>query len=444
MERNNTIAVIGLGHIGLPIVAAFANSGNYVFGIDIDEGRIRQLQETYESDFYEPGLDEMLKQCKDRIKFSVDYEYVSECGAILITVGTPLKDDKTPNYDYLAGAMQIGKYIKRGCIIILKSTVTPGTTEHYVIPKLEELSGLRAGHDFHIAFCPERVIEGLALHELVTLPKIIGGIDSESTGRAASILGQLDGKIIKVSSSRVAELCKLVDNTYRTMNITFANEIGMLCERVGIDAYEVVSAVNNSYSRTQLFKPGLGADGPCLPKDCQIFKGYARENNVNLPIMDACSVSSEYSTLRIEAMVAHFIETHRIERPGLSIVGLSFKGNPQTDDIRESAATKIYDIFSQSVYFDKLSFKFYDPIVRSFFGNAVCQTLDECVQTANVVMFLTDNPQLMNLDAHSILELAGRPLLLIDCWHNLRNIEAMNEGENIEIFQIGSGWIKKP
>lgn len=443
MKGNNTIAIIGLGHIGLSIAAAFANSGNYVFGIDTNQSRIKQLQDTHQSDFYEPGLSEMLERCKDRIRFTVDYKYVSECGAILITVGTPLKDDKTPNYEHLAAAMQIGKYIKRGCIIILKSTVAPGTTEHYVIPKLEELSGLRAKRDFHIAFCPERVVEGRALHELATLPKIIGGIDTESTERAASVLEQLGGKAVTVSSPTVAELCKLVDNTYRAMNITYANEIGMMCEKLSIDAYEVVSAVNNSYARTHLFKPGLGADGPCLHKDCQIFRTIAREYNIDSPMIDACVASSEYSTTRIVVLISHFIETSRIEKPMLSIAGLAFKGNPETDDTRDAAATRIYQALSQRKEFDRLVFKFYDPIVRSFLGTDVCRTLEECVQSANIVMFLTNHPDLLNIDARDILKWAGRPLLIIDCWHNLRDLREISAERDVEVFQIGSKWMPK-
>ncbi len=443
MDRNFTLAIVGLGRIGLPLLASFAKSKYCVLGIgfDIDDNRIKRLQETYEPDFYEPGLRELLGQQRDKIRFTTDYSLISECDAVLITVGTPLKTDKTTNYDYLATAMKIGAHIKKGCTIILKSTVTPGTTQNYVTPKIEELSGLQAGKDFYIAFCPERVVEGLALQELATLPKIIGGINTESTERAAYIMEQLGGKILKVSSPTVAELCKLVDNTYRAMNIAYANEIGMMCEKMDIDSYEVVSAVNNSYARTRLFKPGLGANGPCLQKDCQIFQACARGCDIGSPIMDACIASSEYAADRIQDLVSRFIITRRVEKPVIALAGLAFKGNPETDDIRDAASVRIYRALSREKSLTGLTFKFYDPIIRNFCDNKVWGTVTECVQCANAVIFLTDHPKLLNIAVGEILKSAARPLLIIDCWHNLKNLREASAEKDVEAFQIGSKWM---
>ena len=441
--KSNTVAVIGLGYIGLPILASLARCGNRVFGIDTDENRIKQLRETYAPNFYEPELREILQEYRHNIEFTTDYKHASECSTVLITVGTPLQDDQTPSYDQLDAAMGIGRYISKGCTVILKSTVIPGTTEQYVIPRLEQLSGLHAGRDFYVAFCPERTVEGAAIRELSTLPKIIGGIDKESTERAASFLSQLGDKIIKVSSPKVAELCKLVDNTFRAMNVAFANEIGMMCEQVGIDAYEVVAAVNNSYERTKLFTPGLGADGPCLHKDCHIFRTYARSNKADSSLVDASVTKSTESTLRIEAIVSRFIEDKKIEKPVISLVGLAFKGSPPTDDIRESTALKIYEEFLKNTRFSDFIFRFHDPLVSRFCETDVCATFTECVQEANVVMFLTNNPDLMNIDAHDIAASAGRPLLIIDCWHNVTNLKSIANDDNIDVFQVGSGWLKK-
>jgi UDP-N-acetyl-D-mannosaminuronic acid dehydrogenase len=444
MKQNNveTVAVVGLGYIGLPMVAALANVGYNVIGIDINQKKVDKLQESYKSDFYEPDLNETLEQCKDKIKFTTNYEHVQKCEAIVITVGTPLNDDDSPNYEHIDSAItSIGRYMKKGCIIILKSTVIPGTTETYVTPKLEEKSNLKAGRDFHLAFCPERTVEGLALHELYTLPKIIGGINAESTDRAASVIGKLGGKIIKVSSPKIAELCKLIDNTYRAMNIAFANEIGMMCEDMGIDAYEVVSTVNDSYSRTKLFKPGLGADGPCLYKDCQISKYYGNKRGISTEVMDAIISKNKISTLRIGLIASEFVKRNRIKKPIISFIGLAFKGYPETDDTRESSAIKIYNVLRKDFY--DAEFRYYDPKVGNFLGRHIYGTLNECVRDSNVVLFLTNNPRIMNVDANNILRLANRPLLVIDCWHNLNALDEISEKRDVEVFAIGRGMLRK-
>lgn len=437
--NQKTIGVIGLGYIGQSLVAALARVGYKVVGIDIDQDKIKHLQQTYEPDIYEPGLSETLKQCKDNVEFTEDYSYLMKtCSTIMITVGTPVKkDDGTPNYDYLNTAiLNIGKHLRRGQLIVLKSTVVPGTTEEIVL-KLEEISGLKAGEDFYVAFCPERTIEGLALHELYNLPKIIGGINEESADNAAKVLRKLGGKIIKVSSPKIAEICKLVDNLYRAMNIAFGNEIGHICEGLGIGAYEVVSAVNDAYGRTHLFKPGLGADGPCLSKDPLIVKYCGRKIGIDTRIIDACILQNKESTLRIASIISLYIKDSKINKPKISFIGLAFKGFPETDDIRGSPAIKIHDVLQEQ--FSDIEFKYYDPIIKKFLDSPVSQTLEECILDSNIVVFLTNHQALMNVDVKDILENTSRPLLIIDCWHNLTNIENLREKRDIQIFRIGDG-----
>lgn len=436
MDRK-TIGVVGLGYVGQSLVAALARVGYNVIGIDIDRSKIEHLQQTYEPDIYEPGLSETLKQCRKDIKFTWDYDpLVEKSNAIMITVGTPVKDDDTPNYDYINTAiLNIGKRLQRGQLIVLKSTVVPGTTEEIAL-KLEEISGLKAGADFFVAFCPERTIEGLALHELYNLPKIIGGINNESTNRAAQMIKKLGGRIIKVSSPKVAEICKLTDNLYRAMNIAFGNEIGCICEGLGIDAYEVVSAVNNAYERTNLFKPGLGADGPCLSKDPLIVRHCGHKISTDTRMIDACITKNKESTLRIASIMSQYIMTKKINKPKISLIGLAFKGFPETDDIRGSPAIKIRAGLQNQ--FSDIRFGYYDPIIENFLGNSVSQTLKECYQDSNIVVFLTNHQALMNIDIADILENTSRPLLLIDCWHNILNTEKIVE-KDIQIVCIGAG-----
>ncbi len=441
-NSNEVIGVCGLGYIGLPTLAAFANVGYKVIGCDINEKKIEQLKKTYTSDIYEPGLNEALECCKPFIEFTSDYKYLMDnCSTVIITVGTPINDKNEPNYEDLDSCLKsIGKSLRKGQLIILKSTVTPGTTGEHVTKKLKEFSGLTAGEDFFLAFCPERTIEGLALYELYTLPKIVGGINKESTEHAAKVMKKLGGGIIKVSSSKVAEICKITDNLYRAVNIALANQLGEICEESGVDAYEVASAVNSAYDRTQIFKPGLGADGPCLSKDPEILKHYAKRLNINIDFLESTIRSNIRSTARIAETVSRFIESNGIDDLKISFIGLAFKGSPETRDIRGSPAIKIYKKITDGHKNIKVSA--FDPLIKTFFQTEVTKTLRECLKDSNVLLFLTNHPTIMSIDVNELLHETKRPLLIIDCWHNLENTRGFNE-KGVSIFRVGEGWSGK-
>lgn len=438
-SKKKTVGVVGLGYVGLPLVAALANVSYRVIGIDINASKIKKLRETYEPDILEPGLTETLNRHRTKVEFTTDYSYLMKnCDSIFITVGTPLTPDGNPNYAYLNSAVEsIGKHLRKSQLIVLKSTVIPGTTENYVTPKLEKISGLKAGKEFYVAFCPERTIEGLALYELYTLPKIIGGINNRSTKYAVSIIEKLGGGIITVSSPIVAEICKLSDNLHRAVNIAFANEIGELCEKIGVDAYEVVSAVNDAYERTHLYQPGLGADGPCLSKDPKIFVYSMQKLGMKAPMTSACIAKNMESTLRIASIIFEFVNMNKIVKPKISLMGLTFKGSPETDDIRGSPALKIWNSLQNEL--PEVEFKFYDPILKDFLSIPVSKTIEDCIHCSNVVAFLTNSPSLMNIDVGSILKNTDRPLLIIDSWHNVANLEKAKEHKRVKIFRGGSG-----
>lgn len=437
MEKKS-VGVVGLGYVGLPVVAAFAKVGCKVVGLDIDDNKIRGLQNTYQPTIYEPGLAEALQASKDNIIFTTDYGLLMrECHAILITVGTPVNEDGVPDHKQIDTVItNICRHLQKGHLIILKSTVIPGTTQE-MAAKLEKMAGLKAGKDFYFAFCPERTIEGLALHELFHLPKIIGGINAESTRQAAEVFKRLGGKIIEVSSPKVAEICKLADNLYRAMNIALGNEIGCLCESLGIDAYEVTYAVNSAYDRTNIFAPGLGADGPCLSKDPILTAYCGKEQGVDTGVTDACIAKNKWATLRIASIIADFIKENQLRKPVISLIGVSFKGFPETDDIRGSPAVKIRNELQRQ--FKDIEFKYYDPIVRNLSGKPVSWSLEETAANSNVVVFLINHRATMNINSENIIEKAARPLLLVDCWHNLENIEAARKKKHIKVFRVGDG-----
>lgn len=440
MEKNS-VAVFGLGYVGLPVSAAFAKSGFKVFGVDVDEKKIEKLSETYAAEIFEPGLNETLQKFKKRITFTTDAALaIDNCRVLIITVGTPLKDPKTPEFSAIESVIgTIGKRLQKGHVVILKSTVVLGTTENFVKKKLEQVSGLNAGVDFFLAFCPERTIEGLALYELYTLPKIVGGVNLASTKKVSAIMKKLGGHIVEVSSPRAAELCKLVDNLYRAINISFANEIGLVCEAAGIDAQEIILAVNKSYKRTSIFAPGLGADGPCLSKDPQIFSFFAQQNNFSVSLTDAAIKENEFATLRVADMVKEFVLNKKVSKPKIAFLGLAFKGFPETDDQRGSPALKIFSKLEKEL--KEFEFSGFDPRVKSFMGRKTSPSVRDCIAGANVVLFLTNHPVLSSIDPKDIIFNAYKPLLIVDCWHNLKNPKALNLPDWVKILRVGDGSV---
>lgn len=433
MKPIKKVGVIGLGYIGLPLVAALASRGFEVVGIDVDREKISRLRKTYKVPIHEPGVNETLQRCRRNIQFAADQQNVlRKCDAILVTVGTPVSSNGYPNLRHLDSVVEsIGPHLQPGQLIMFKSTVFPGVTRK-LNAKLEKLSRLKSGRDFYVVFCPERTIEGRALEELYTLPKIIGGINKESLDRGAEFIGRLGGRVIKVSSLEVAEMCKCVDNSYRVANIAFANEIGDLCEKIGIDAYELVSAANTAYPRTNLFFPGLGAGGPCLSKDPKILNYFAQNNNINTPVINASIIKSRESTVKVVPVLTQFIKKYKIARPKISLAGLAFKGFPETDDIRNSPAVEVYNLLAKTI--KKPIFNFYDPIIKNFLGHSVAPNLEDCFKNANAIIFLTNHQNLLNIKSDYLLKHSARPLLIADCWHNLSDLP---QEKNVHIFRIG-------
>jgi len=438
VDLKNKIAILGLGYIGLPFTVALANVGFKLIGVDRDTERIDILNRG-DVPFYEPGLKETLEKNKDKITFTTNSSFaIQNADTIFVTVGTPVNKDGTPDYSQIDSAMElIGMNLKKGQLIIIKPTVFVGTTEDHIVPRLESLSGMKAGVDFYLSFCPERTIEGLALHEIYTLPKIIGGINEESSLRTAKIMEKLGGGIRIVSSPKVAEMCKLVDNLYRANNIAFANEIGLVCEKIGISSSEVVSAVNNSYSRTKIFSPGLGADGPCLSKDPYIFRHAALKHGVKTHVIDGSIQQNKESTMRIADMVKEHILKNNFDKRNLAIIGLAFKGFPETDDLRGSPAQKILDsLREEGIHFD--SIKLYDPLVKNFSNHQISNSITDALQDSNIILFLTNHPKIMNLDIKDIHDKIRKPSFVIDAWGNLK-MDSVPEG--IKYFRIGEGKV---
>lgn len=436
-----TVGAVGLGYVGQPFVGAMAEAGFNVVGLDIDQNLINKLSEDYEPTVYEPGLKEIFKVHQANISFTSNYEVMMQkSDAIFLSVGTPLNSKGEPDSKSIEACVsEIAPRVKNGQLIILRSTVVPGTTR-WLAEQIQKRTGLQPGTDFFVAFSPERTVSGNAVQELKTLPAIVGGMDAESTKRSVHIMKLLSKSIvITTSSPEIAEVAKLVDNMYRTLNIGFANELGLIAEGAGIDAYEVVSAVNKSYERTSVFRPALGAEGPCLSKDPLILRHFAQTKGVETKILDAVVDVNKNATDRIALEIIGFIEKHKINNPVISLLGLAFKGSPETDDVRGSPAIAVIDSIQN--YFDstKVTFQLFDPIVTNFHGLNTEVNVDDSIRDANIVVVMNDHKLLRNIPIGHITQISKRPLLVIDAWHSIKGLDSFEKRENVEVFRVGDG-----
>ncbi len=265
MDQGTTVAVIGLGRVGLPLALYLASRGMTVYGVDRDESRVRSLNDST-MPFMEEGADEVLAgSLGASFHPGTKPDVVARCRVIILTLGTPVDEHMNPIFDQLAEAViALIPFLRKGQIFVLRSTVSPGTTE-LLAHHLERITPFRIGEDLFLAFCPERIAEGRSLAELPEIPQIVGGFDSESTRLAAEFFRPVSSKVL-CTRARAAELAKLFTNMYRYIDFAIANEFMVIAEGYGEDVHEIVDLVNRDYRRGGLKRPGF-TSGPCLFKD---------------------------------------------------------------------------------------------------------------------------------------------------------------------------------
>ncbi len=343
------ITVIGQGFVGLTLSTTLANSGLYVSGYDKNLSIVSQLSKGLPH-FYEEGLENLLSSLvkNNAIKFSSKLEN-SLADIYIISVGTPLnKDDNVCNELLISCLEEVSKVLKSGDLVILRSTVPIGTSRDLVIPILEK-SGLKCSEQFKLAFAPERTIEGKALQELHTLPQVIGGIDKESINLASQLFKKITNTIIEVGSIEEAELIKLVNNSYRDLIFAFSNEVAMVCESYNINANSLINAANEGYPRDPIPRASPGVGGTCLTKDPVLFSNPYSDKayKPRLPLMGRGINESVLDTIKYK--VNKFSEIYKEgQKPNVLVVGIAFKGEPETSDTRDSMSLKLVDIMKSS------------------------------------------------------------------------------------------------
>ncbi|MBN2452737.1 MAG: nucleotide sugar dehydrogenase [Candidatus Omnitrophica bacterium] len=344
LSRKAKIGIIGLGYVGLPLGVTFAKAGFKVHGIDIDKGRVAKIKKG-ESYILDVPRSELAAVTRNKsFEVTTDFSVIKALDAVIICVPTPLYKTREPDVSYIVSAVKkIKQYMKPGQIIVLESTTYPGTTEEVMLPVLEE-DGLKEGEDFYLAFSPERVDPGNPKYDTKNTPKIIGGISAKSTEMARALYEQALETVVPVSSARVAEMVKLLENTFRIVNIGLVNEILLMCDKLKIDIWEVIDAAKTKPYGFMPFYPGPGVGGHCIPVDPIYLSWKARVHGFEARFID---LASHVNSKMPQYVVRKTIEGLNSEKKALNgsrvlIVGVAYKKDVK--DLRESPALEIIEM----------------------------------------------------------------------------------------------------
>jgi UDP-N-acetyl-D-glucosamine dehydrogenase len=333
------VGVIGLGYIGLPLAAAFAEAGHEVIGVDTD-ARVVEALAAGRSEV-EDVPSERLAELAPRFTATTEHAPLGECDAVLICVPTPLANQREPDLSFVAAAGEaLAAVLRRDQLVVLESTSYPGTTRERLLPLLER-SGLAAGRDFQLAFSPERIDPGRTDHTIRTTPKVVGGLTDRCRERAVEVYAEICDEIVTVSTPEAAEMTKLLENIFRSVNIALVNELAMLCERMGIDVWEVVEAAASKPYGFMRFDPGPGMGGHCLPVDPFYLAFKAREYDFPAEFVElAGKINQHQPHYCVERIVRALNDVGKPARDArVLILGVSYK--PGVGDIREAPALKI-------------------------------------------------------------------------------------------------------
>jgi len=342
-ERRAHIGVIGLGYVGLPLSVEFAHKGFQATGFEVDEGKAAQINrgESYIGDVSTSLVKELVDA--RRLRATTDFSELAKCDCVIICVPTPLRKTKEPDISYiLAAAAEIQKNLRRGQLIILESTTYPGTTDEVLLPMLEE-RGMQLDADFLLAFSPERVDPGNPQFQTHNIPKVVGGSTDDSTEVAAALYGQIVNNVHPVSSARVAEAAKLLENTFRAVNIGMANEMARLCYALGIDTWEVIRAAATKPFGFMPFYPGPGIGGHCIPLDPHYLSWKARQHGFDSRFIGLAEEVNSRMPDHVVTLIADGLNDERKALKGSRVLLLGVAYKKDINDVRESPALSIID-----------------------------------------------------------------------------------------------------
>ncbi|HLM00959.1 MAG TPA: nucleotide sugar dehydrogenase [Pyrinomonadaceae bacterium] len=434
-EKTARIGVIGLGYVGLPLIVEFASKGFEGIGFEVDTKKAEAINngESYIVDV----TSENVKKCVDagKLKATTDFSELEKCDVIIICVPTPLRKTKDPDMSYiLAAGEEIQKYMRRGQLIILESTTYPGTTDEVLQPMFEE-KGFKLDEDFLLAFSPERVDPGNPQFQTHNITKVVGGVGKDSTEVSAQLYSQIVDNVHAVSSARVAEACKLWENTFRAINIGMANEMAKVCNALGIDTWEVVRAAATKPFGFMPFYPGPGIGGHCIPLDPHYLSWKARQHGFDSRFITLAEEINSSMPKYVASLVRDALNEREKSVKGSKVLILGVAYKKDIDDMRESPALSVIDLlralgaevfyhdpFVPEVHFDHAyTIGAGDPLFNS-------DLTDDLIESADCVVICTEHS---GVDYHRVCELSK---IIVDTRNALK--EEIRNGSKAKIVRL--------
>jgi UDP-N-acetyl-D-mannosaminuronic acid dehydrogenase len=420
--KSRQICMIGLGYVGLTLSVVLAEFGFKVFGYDTDGKLIEKIKNGFVP-FYEDNLEAYLHRYVGKNLIPITDLSGLKVDTYIVSVGTPVNPEtKKPIIDNIEEAARyIAKFLKPDDLVVLRSTVPVGTTREVMLPILNELSGLKAGIDYYLAYAPERTIEGRAISEIKELPQIIGGYDKKSTMLVNRLFREITPIIVDVGSLEGAEMVKILNNTFRDVKFGYANEMALVCKELGLDMVKLVQAANLGYVRDEIPVPSPGVGGACLTKDPYFLIHSCRDLKHQPRMVSHSRQINEFIPYHIvEDVYQQIMELKKkIDRLKIFIIGFAFKGEPETSDLRGSTTIDLLNHFRKKGMRDS-SFFGYDPIVSQEEITALGVkpvSIAEGFKDADVVLIMNNHKSYKKLDVFDLLNSARNDCIFVDGWY---------------------------
>lgn len=427
-NKNLQVGVIGLGYVGLPLAVEKAKAGFKTIGFDIQKEKVEMVNKgkNYIGDVVNQDLEEIVKSGK--LSATSDFSFIKDVDFIAICVPTPLDSHQQPDISYVENsAKEIAKYLKKGSVVVLESTTYPGTTEEVLKPILENGSGLKCGSDFYLGFSPERVDPGNLIYKTKNTPKVVGAIGEDAAEVIAAMYRSvLESEVHVVSSPAVAEMEKILENTYRNVNIGLVNELAMLCHKMNINFWEVIDAAKSKPYGFQAFYPGPGLGGHCIPLDPYYLSWKAREYGFHTSMIEASMMINdrmpEYCAERASKILNRFKKAMNGSK--ILILGVAYKQD--IDDYRESPAIRVIEELEK----EGATISFYDPFVLEYKEYGVVKKGEtsltaELIESSDLVIVTTAHT---NVD-YSLVQKHAKAI-----FDTKNAMKMINERENIELI----------
>lgn len=427
-NREIRVGVVGLGYVGLPLAVEKAKAGFETMGFDVQEKKVAMVNagENYIGDVVDSDLKKLVG--KGKLRATSDFSFIGDVDFIAICVPTPLDAHQQPDIRYVRDSAEaISKHLKKDTMVVLESTTYPGTTEELIRPILEKGSGLTCGEDFYLGFSPERVDPGNLIYKTKNTPKVVGAIGRDATEVIAAMYrAVLAGDVKEVSSPAVAEMEKILENTYRNVNIGLVNELAMLCDKMGIDIWEVIDAAKTKPYGFQAFYPGPGLGGHCIPLDPYYLSWKAREYGFHTSMIESSMMINdrmpEYCVDRGAKILNRFKKAMNGAR--VLVLGVAYKQD--IDDYRESPAIDVIKVLKR----EGAEVVYYDPWVKSFSSKGISMESEpaltkELLESADLVMVTAAHT---NVDYQLVADTAKA---VFDTKNAMKDIE---NRENIELL----------